>query len=123
MSKKLLLVEDDDPTIKILGDELSDVNLTIINAKNGEDGLKMAKEEKPDLIVLDIIMPKMNGIKMLEKMRATDWGKKIPVILLTNLSDSKQMKQAKSMGVSDYMIKADWHIADVGEKIKKALNL
>lgn len=121
MPQKILIVEDEADIQKILSDNLSKSGFVVVNATNGEDGLAKAKAEKPDLILLDIIMPVMDGMTMLEKMRAEDWGKEIPVIILTNLSDGTKAIDAKISGVHDYLVKADWDLKEVVGKIKEKL--
>ncbi|MEI7792772.1 MAG: response regulator [Candidatus Berkelbacteria bacterium] len=118
-TKLLLIVEDEDSVVYALSEKF---NLTegvkVIFASNGVDGLKKALEEKPDLILLDIILPEMDGIEMLEKLREDDWGKNVEVIILSNLSDPDSEKKARTLGVTQYIIKADCEIEDV---VKKAL--
>lgn len=116
-TKILLIVEDEDSVVYALSEKF---NLTegvkVIFANNGIDGLKKAFEEKPDLILLDIIMPKMDGIELLKKLREDEWGKKAEVIILSNLSDPNSEKKTKALGVSQYIIKADSKIEDVVRK-------
>ena len=95
--------------------------LEVIDAVDGEEGLKKFSEEKPDLILLDIIMPKMDGITMLRELRQRAEGKDAPVIILTNLSDADSIEASIKSGVSDYLVKADWKIGDLMEKIKQRL--
>jgi len=82
-----------------------------------------AEKEKPALILLDIIMPRMDGITMLQKLRKTDWGQNIPVIILTNLSSPVQESAANNLNVADYLVKTDWKLSDVTNKVKKMLAL
>ena len=81
----------------------------------------MAMQHHPDLILLDIIMPVMDGMTMLKKLRADEWGKKAEVIILTNLGDNEKVAEAMSQGSFDYLVKSDWNIADVAELVKKKL--
>ena len=121
MAKKILIVEDDHPLRNAIKDKLSKEDFEILEAKNGTDGLATALEQQPDLILLDIIMPKMDGMTMLKKLRADDKGKNIPVIILTNLSDDKEVAESTEGGAYDYLIKSDWKIEDVVAKVKEKL--
>lgn len=120
---KILIVEDEPALIGVLSDKLSKEGFNILKAIDGEIGLKLALEEKPDLILLDIIMPKMDGITMLKKLREQEIGKNMPVIILTNLSDSEKNAEMTERGVLDFLIKTNWKLDDVVKKIKQRLNL
>lgn len=122
--KAILVVEDDLPVLKALTDKLTREGFEIIQAKDGEEGLALAEQERPDLIVLDIIMPKMSGIAMMKKLRESgDWGKNVPIILLTNLSrDDQEVSQSIAEDKNSYyMLKTDWSINDVVDKVKEKL--
>src|SRR3989304_617137 len=85
MYKNLLIIEDEMPLLKIMMEEFSNSNIKVMGAPNGKEGLELALSKHPDLIVLDLLMPKMNGITMLKKLREDEWGKNASVIILTNL--------------------------------------
>lgn len=121
--KVLLIVEDDRPILELIMDKLNNEGYKTLAAKDGEEGLKVAEENHPDLILLDIILPKMSGIIMLEKLRASAWGKTVPVILLTNLSsdDEEIIASINKYKPTDYLVKTDWSINDVVKKIKERL--
>jgi DNA-binding response OmpR family regulator len=121
--KILLIVEDDRPILELILDKLNNEGFKTLAARDGEEGLKAAEENHPDLILLDIILPKMSGIIMLEKLRTTEWGKTVPVILLTNLSsdDEEIIASINKYKPADYLIKTDWSIGDVVKKIKEKL--
>jgi len=123
-TKKLLLVEDEDSIIYALTGKF-DLNpkIKVLCAKNGEQGLEMTLREKPDLILLDIILPKVNGIEMLQKLRQDDWGKNAKVIILSNLSSTDKEREASKLGVKDYIIKADSKIDDVVKLVQKNLHI
>ena len=124
-SKKytLLIIEDDLAILMALGDKFSHEGFNVITAKNGEEGLAMALAGQPDLILLDIIMPVMDGVTTLKKLRKDEWGKDVPVIILTNLGDDKQVSQSMEEGVYDYLIKTDWSLDDVVKKVKERLGV
>lgn len=123
MKKKslLLLVEDDLPIINVLKERLEQEDLELLIAKDGEEGLKMALKTHPDLILLDIIIPKMGGLLMLEKLREDSWGKKVKVMVLTNLSNIESEKKAIKHKVIDYITKTNCSLISLIKKIKKNL--
>ena len=121
-SKIILVIEDEHPILLVLRDRLRDEGYRILEARNGEDGLSIALKEHPDLIVLDLLMPIMDGISVLRNLREDEWGKTAKVIVLTNLSENQKLKEAQTFGVNDYLIKTDWKIEEVIEKIKSKLN-
>lgn len=123
INKKILIVEDEESLLKLLSESFIENGIDVLGAVDGEQGLKMALEEHPDLILLDIILPKMDGITMLKKLREDERGKDVKVIILSNLSDSERVEEAMQKGVYDYLIKSNWNLADVINKVKEKLNL
>lgn len=124
INKKILIVEDEAPLRNAVADILSFEGFTVFQAKNGQEGLDLALKEHPDLILLDLMMPVMDGLTMLEKMRQdVEWGKNAAVILLTNLNDPEKIAQATSAGSYDFLVKSDWNIEDVVKKIKSRLGV
>ncbi len=124
--KKLLIVEDEVSARKAMTEKFTRDGFEVETAANGEEGLTQATKFQPDLILLDIIMPRMDGLTMLQKLRAeNEWGKNVPVIILTNmtLDDKEKMKLVGSLGHEEYLIKADWKLADVAIKIKQTLKM
>lgn len=119
---RVLIVEDNKPIVFSLVKKLRLVNVDTLVANNGRNGLHVALAEKPDLILLDIVMPIMSGIEMLETLREDKWGRKVPVIALTNLSDPYKEKHLRALGVKDILIKADTKIEEVIKKVKKVLH-
>jgi DNA-binding response OmpR family regulator len=120
--KKILIVEDETSLRNALRDKLMLEGFIVLEAKNGEEGLDVALRDHPDLILLDIIMPKMDGLTMLKKLREDVWGKNTKVILLTNLSDNEKVSEALLQGSYDYLVKSDWKIGDVVAKIRARLS-
>ena len=114
----VLIVEDEMALVEVLEDHFSEEGFEVLIAKDGKVGLDMALKLNPDIILLDIIMPIMDGITMLEKLRKDEKAKEIPVIMLTNLSDAKRVEEARKQGVNDYLVKADWKLEDVVNKVK-----
>jgi len=122
MKKIILIVEDELPMLKALSDKFSLEGFETLEAKDGAEGLKTALEKKPNLIILDIFMPVMDGKAMLEKLRADDWGKSVPVIILTNLNpDDKTLDELMKNGPSYYFVKSKWKLEELVAKAKKEL--
>jgi DNA-binding response OmpR family regulator len=119
--KKILIIEDEQPLVKALTDKLQDEGFSVSVAHDGVEGLKMSLEEKPGLVLLDLILPKMDGMTYLDKLRDDEWGREVPVIILTNLSDDKKVVEAQKSGVYDYLIKTDWSLDDVIKMVKEKL--
>jgi DNA-binding response OmpR family regulator len=124
-NKKVLVVEDDPPILGALVDKLTREGFVVFQGTNGEEGLAIALAERPDIILLDILMPVMDGSTMMSKLRAeNEWGKKVPIILLTNLSTA-EMKVVKAVVEGDpahYLVKSNWGMADVMSKLKETLH-
>lgn len=123
LKKKILIVEDDKSLRHALEETVSREGFITMVAKDGEEGLESALKNHPDLILLDIIMPKINGVKMLQSLRDDAWGKAVPVLLLTNDTDPEHMRETLKDNATDYLIKSDWEIEDVVKKVKTTLRL
>ena len=121
--EKILIVEDEKILRDALTIKLKDEGFEILEAEDGLAGLDMALAEKPDLILLDIIMPVMDGITMLQKLRDDPEGKKIKVIILTNLQDQEKVTEAVKNNTQEYLIKSDWSLSDIVLKIKEKLSM
>lgn len=122
--KTILVVEDDVPVLSLIVEKLSREGYDVLEARDGKAGLKLGMKEKPDLILLDILIPKMSGLIMMEKLRNDgEWAKVVPIILLTNLTpDSEEIIEAvKKYKAEDYLIKTDWSLNKVVERIKGVL--
>jgi len=119
--RKILIVEDEAALREALVDKLTRESFNVLAAQNGEEGLEIALKEHPDLILLDIIMPKMDGMTMMKKLREDTWGKDVHIILLTNLSatEEKIIKGIVENEPSYYLVKSDWKIGDVVKKVKE----
>lgn len=121
-SKTILVVEDEVPLLEVLSDELTKQGYVVLQSRNGAEGYRTAIDSKPDLILLDIVMPVLDGINTLKKLRSDEIGKQIPVILLTNLSDSDKVNEALQLGAYQFIVKSDWKMEDVVKKVKEILN-
>ena len=120
--KLILLVEDDEFLAELYATKLNLEDYEVALASDGEKGLKMIKELKPDLILLDIILPKMDGFEILKNIKTNKNLKKIPVILLTNLSQKDEVKKGLELGADDYLIKAHFMPSEVVKKIKQTID-
>lgn len=118
---KILVVEDEAMLLRALDDKLSLEGFTVIQATNGRDGLSTALKEHPTLILLDIMMPIMDGMTMLRELRKDDWGKTVPVIMLTNLVDSEKVDECIKQGVYDYLVKSEWTLEQLIKKVKEKI--
>lgn len=121
--KKILLVEDDIALAAVYKSRLELEDFDTYEVHNGEDALTAAKEYKPDLILLDAMMPKISGFDVLDILRNTDETKDIKVIMLTALSQAKDKERADALGVNDYLVKSQVVIGDVVERVKHHLGL
>ncbi|MBU4360625.1 response regulator [Candidatus Parcubacteria bacterium] len=121
MPKKILLVEDEKTLSEMYQTKLEREKFTVISVQNGGQALEKVKAEKPDLILLDIILPKTNGFDILAELKANSKLKKIPVIMLTNLGQEEDIKKGEKLGAKDYIVKANSTPAQVVDKVKKLL--
>ena len=120
--KKILFIEDEEALQRAMGDTLEGGGYTALKALDGEAGLSMAKKELPDLILLDLILPKKNGFEILEDLKKDASVKNIPVIVLTNLEGSAEVERALSLGATTYLVKANYKLDELLGKIELVLN-
>jgi DNA-binding response OmpR family regulator len=123
MAKKILIIEDDAVLQKALGEYIGSEGFEVASAPDGEIGVRMAAETKPDLILLDIILPKKDGFEVLQEIKADEQLKNIPIVLLTNLDSVSDVERALELGATTYLVKADYKLEEVTEKIKGILNM
>ncbi|MDP3970371.1 MAG: response regulator [bacterium] len=121
MAKKILLVEDDEMLHNMYTQKFKKHGYEVLSAYNGADGVKMAISENPDLILLDVIMPKMDGFVALKKIRKTPALEKTPIILLTNLGQEEDVRKGNELGADDYFIKANHTPQEIVDKVKTFL--
>jgi DNA-binding response OmpR family regulator len=119
--KTILLVEDDDNLANVYQTRLEAEGFRVVRVDNGGDALQAALQAKPDLILLDVMMPKVSGFDVLDILRNTPETAKTKIIMLTALSQDTDKERAKSLGVDDYLVKSQVVIADVVERIKQHL--
>ena len=119
--KKILVIEDEPAYLKLLRDQLTKAGYEVIEANNGEEGLTAALKQKPDLILLDLIMPKMGGLKMLNTIRKFKWGEGVPVFILSNVYGSEEISAALHDRASKYFVKSELSLDDLLANIKTIL--
>lgn len=121
--KHILIIEDEVNLLNALSKKLEANSYEIHTAKNGAKGLEQALKHKPDLILLDILMPKMNGLEMIKKLREDDWGKNAPVIIISNLSpdNTEIIQNVIEFKPIHYIVKSDWSLNEIIDKINELL--
>ena len=120
--KNILVIEDDMFLAQLLTNRIAKVGVKVLRASDGDDGLKMLKEEKPDLVLLDLILPRKSGFELLEEMRADPTLQETPVIIISNLGQESDIAKGKELGAVEYFIKAKTSIDDLVERVKVILS-
>lgn len=122
--KKILVIEDEPSTLKSIVDELSSAGFSVSSATDGVTGLDAAFKEHPDVVLLDLMLPRQNGLELLKKLRADSWGKNASVIVLTALeANDKIMKSVIKDVPSFYLMKRNWNLFDLTQKVKECLHI
>ena len=119
--KKILFIEDEAALQKTIGDFLEKEGYEVINALDGEIGINLAKTKKPDLVLLDLVLPKVDGFGVLRQLKKDPETKEIPVIILTNLETPSDVEKALQLGATTFLVKTQYALNEVAEKIKKTL--
>ncbi len=121
--KKILIVEDEPALLRVLSDKFTNEGFSILEAKNGLTGLKMALEEKPEVILLDILMPELDGMEMMRRLReANAYGKNVPIVILTNLDADEKITWAVAKDEpAYYLIKSNVDMDEIVEKVNQAV--
>lgn len=117
---KILVVDDEPNIVQTLKDRLEMNDYVVVTAENGDEGLKAAREQEPDLILLDVIMPVLDGHEMLEKLREQEWGRDISIIMLTARSQAQDIERARACNIDDYIVKP-FDLSELLEKIENIL--
>jgi len=121
MAKRILIVEDE-PAVQLpLKTILADGGYEMLTADDGGEGLEIIRKEKPDLVILDILLPSMNGLDVLSHMKRDEATKHIPVVILTNVDRKEEIERARSLGAIDYLTKSTTQLKDVKRKVAKYL--
>lgn len=121
-TRTILIVEDDSFLLSMYVTKMEMSEYSVLQAVDGKQALKLALEKMPDLILLDILLPEMDGFEVLKALRENPKGKDMPVILLTNLGQKEEIEKGLAMGASDYLIKAHFTPQEVMSKIEKVLS-
>lgn len=121
MAKTILIIEDDKFLRELIVQKLLKEDYEISEAVDGEEGFKKIKEEKPDLVLLDLILPGIDGFEVLSKVKEEPNLVKIPIIILSNLGQKEDIEKGMKLGAIDYLIKAHFTPGEIIEKIKNAL--
>ncbi len=119
---KLLIVEDDEFLVDLLLEGFSDQKIEIEVAYDGEKALEKVKEVKPDLILLDILLPKIDGFEVLKRLKEDKSTAKIPVVILSNLGQKEEIQRGYKLGAVDFLVKASFSLEEVVKKVKKYLS-
>ena len=115
---KIVLVEDDTYIARAYKAGLEHAGFEVLVASDGAEGLDKIRSEKPDIILLDLVMPVKNGFEVLQELKMEDGLRNIPVIILSNLGQDSDVAKGKALGAVDYMVKTDWSMKEVIEKVK-----
>ncbi len=121
--KKILIVEDEATLQKALAEFLAEDGFEVLCASDGEQAVLLAKSKKPDLVLLDIILPKKDGYEVLTELKSEAGTKSIPVILLTNLESPEDIDRAFEKGASTYLVKSNYKLEDIAKKVKETLKM
>lgn len=119
--KSVLIIDDEESLVNVLSQKFTDEGITSYVAYNGREGLQVALEKHPDIILLDIMMPEMDGFDVMRHLQEDEWGKDVPIILLTNSSSIDTVAKAVSSGMSEFLVKTDLRLDDVVNKVKGRL--
>jgi CheY-like chemotaxis protein len=119
--KKILFIEDEQVVQKTFGEILAKSGYKVISALDGEIGLKLARKEKPDLILLDLILPKTHGLEVLNILKKDKDTKDISVIILTNIEGMEEVEKAIKLGAEAYLVKTAYNLEELLEKVEKII--
>jgi CheY-like chemotaxis protein len=121
MPKRILIIEDEEILMNLLQRKLTQEGYEVSIARDGDEGLKLMKEASPDLILLDILMPRMGGIEVMEAMQKDNGLKNIPVVIISNSGQPVEIDKAQKLGAKDWLIKTEFDPQEVVEKVKKQI--
>ena len=119
--KTILIIEDEQTILKAISIALEDAGFNILSAIDGESGEEIAIQQRPDLILLDIILPRKNGLDVLKSLKSNEATMHLPIILLTNLSDTETVSQGVALGARGYLVKANYSLDEVVAKVRETL--
>lgn len=119
--EKIVFVEDETTLQKMLAVALREAGYSVTSASDGETGLAAVRSEKPDLVLLDLILPKMDGFTVLSEIKKDETTARIPVIVLTNLESAEDVGKVVALGATTYLVKANYDLPDIVAKVKEVL--
>lgn len=119
--KKILIIEDESALQKSLGDTLREGGFEVLSALDGEIGERLAKSEKPDLIILDLTLPKKDGLEVFQSLKDEEKTRNIPVVVLTNIEKIEHVEKVLEMGAKTYLVKSNYTLKEILEKINQVL--
>lgn len=119
--RRIVIIEDDPDLLDALMREFRHSGFEVFGARDGVEGMEMALQYQPQVILLDLLLPQLEGLDMLKNLRRYDWGKAVTVIVLTNFDDPSHISEANELGVRDYLVKANYSLAEIVERVKQAL--
>jgi len=124
-NKKILIIEDEEAMLDAISQALTNQEFTTLTATDGEQGLAISLKERPDLILLDILMPKMDGMIMLQKLRHDEWGRTVPVIILTNVNPNSSyvINSVLRNQPAYYLVKSDIKLEGIVDRVKEVLKI
>jgi DNA-binding response OmpR family regulator len=117
------VIEDEKMLSDAIKKKLDESGFDVVTSYDGKEGLDEALKSKPDLILLDLVLPTVDGVTVLDKLRGDEWGKNVPIIILTNLSRAETIEESKKRGVNTYLVKTNWKLDEVVEKINYELGI
>ena len=120
--RSVLIVDDEEALVNVLARKFTDEGITAYTAFNGRQGLEVALEKHPDVILLDIMMPEMDGFDVMRALQEDEWGKDVPVILLTNSSSIETVSKAVSAGMSEFLLKTEMRLDQIVDRVRERLN-
>jgi two-component system phosphate regulon response regulator PhoB len=118
---KVLIIEDEDILAKVLAEKMEKSGFEVAIAEDGEKALDLIKSFKPDIIMLDLMLPKLDGFEVLKQIKADDATKRIPIVAISNLSEDSNIEKALKLGVENYFVKSNHPINEIIEKVKAVL--
>ena len=121
MGKKIVVIEDQEDLGEALLEALKDKGYEAKLASTGEAGVELIEKEYPDLLLLDFLLPGIDGLEVLERLKAKRDETPLPVVMLSNLDNPEDLSRAREYGIEEYLVKSDWRLEDVMEVVRKAL--
>ena len=122
-AKTVLIIDDEIFLADIMRDKLMSEGFTVLEERDGEAGLGRALADRPDIILLDLVMPGMDGITMLKKLRQDEWGKSVPVVILSNLNNTQSVGDSLASGANGYLVKVNTSLDDLARVVKLKLGI